>query len=185
MIEGGLGNGIEITGGEGCAIEGCTLRNLGRSGVVVKGGKAHQVLSCDLHTLGQSGILIGGGDRKTLTPAGHVVDNNHIHDYGLAKKVYAPGIGVGFRDQPAPAVGCRVTHNLIHHAPHAAVLYGGNDNLFEFNEVHDFLIESDDLGGFYTHLRLGQLRQHRPPQFHPSHAARARASIWTTATAAT
>ena len=150
VIEGGLGNGIEITGGESCAVEGCTLRNLGRSGVVVTGGKRHQVLSCDLHTLGQSGILIGGGDRKTLTPAGHVVDNNHIHDYGLAKKVYAPGIGVGFRDQPAPAVGCRVTHNLIHHAPHAAVLYGGNDHLFEFNEIHDFLIESDDLGGFYS-----------------------------------
>ncbi len=150
VIEGGLGNGIEITGGESCAVEGCTLRDLGRSGVVVTGGKAHQVLSCDLHTLGQSGILVGGGDRKTLTPARHVVDNNHLHDYGLAKKVYAPGIGVGFRDQPAPAVGCRITHNLIHDAPHAAVLYGGNDHLFEFNEIHDFLIESDDLGGFYS-----------------------------------
>ena len=150
VIGGGLGNGIEITGGESCAVEGCTLRDLGRSGVVVTGGLRHEILSCDLHTLGQSGILIGGGDRRMLTPAGHVVDNNHIHDYGLAKKVYAPGIGVGFRDKPAPAVGCRVTHNLIHHAPHAAVLYGGNDNLFEFNEVHDFLIESDDLGGFYS-----------------------------------
>ncbi len=150
IIEGGLGNGIEITGGESCAIEGCTLRDLGRSGVIVTGGQRHQILSCDLHTLGQSGLLIGGGDRRTLTPAGHVADNNHIHDYGLAKKVYAPGIGVGFRDQPAAAVGCRVSHNLIHHAPHAAVLYGGNDNIFEFNEIHDFLIESDDLGGFYS-----------------------------------
>ena len=150
VIEGGLGNGIEITGGENCTISGCTLRDLGRSGVVVTGGFRHQILSCDLHTLGQSGILLGGGDRRTLTPSGHVVDNNHIHDYGLAKKVYAPGIGVGFRDQPAAAVGCRITHNLIHHAPHAAVLYGGNDNLFEFNEIHDFLIESDDLGGFYS-----------------------------------
>jgi len=43
-----------------------------------------------------------------------------------------------------------VTHNLIHDSPHAAILYGGNDHRFEFNEVHDFLIESDDLGGFYT-----------------------------------
>ena len=150
VIAGGLGNGIEITGGESCTIAGCTLRDLGRTGVTVTGGLRHQILSCDLHTLGQSGILLGGGDRRTLTPSGHVVDNNHIHDYGLAKKVYAPGIGVGFRDQPAAAVGCRITHNLIHHAPHAAVLYGGNDNLFELNEVHDFLIESDDLGGFYS-----------------------------------
>ena len=43
-----------------------------------------------------------------------------------------------------------MTHNLIHDSPHAAVLYGGNDHRIEFNEVHDFLIESDDLGGFYT-----------------------------------
>ena len=40
--------------------------------------------------------------------------------------------------------------NLIHDAPHTVVLYGGNDNLFEWNEVHDFLIECDDLGGFYS-----------------------------------
>jgi hypothetical protein len=30
------------------------------------------------------------------------------------------------------------------------VLYGGNDHRIEFNEVHDFLIESNDLGGFYA-----------------------------------
>lgn len=150
VIEHGLGNGIEITGGDSCAVAGCTLRKLGQTGVVVRGGVKHAVLSSDFHTLGHGGILLGGGDRKTLTPAGHIADNNHIHDYALAKKLYTPGIGVGFRDQPAPAVGCIVTHNLIHHAPHAAILYGGNDHLFELNEIHDFLIESDDLGGFYS-----------------------------------
>lgn len=51
VITGGLGNGVEITGG---------LR--------------HQVLSCDLDSLGHSGIVLGGGDRPALTPAGHVAD---------------------------------------------------------------------------------------------------------------
>ena len=150
VVRGALGNGIEITDGADCVVAGCTLTCLGKNGIVVKGGLRHRIQSCDLHTLGHGGILLGGGDRATLTPCGHIADNNHIHDYALAKKVYAPGIGVGFRDQPAPAVGCVVTHNLIHHAPHAAILYGGNDHLFELNEIHDFLIESDDLGGFYS-----------------------------------
>ena len=149
VLKGTLGNAVEITGGSECKVAGCTVTGVGRNGVVVKGGKAHRVESCDLYDLGHGGILLGGGDRATLTPAGHVADNNHIHHYAFAKKIWAPGIGVGANDA-GYACGCTVTHNLIHDAPHAAVLYGGNDNLFEWNEVHDFLIESDDLGGFYT-----------------------------------
>lgn len=148
-IEGTLGNGIEITEGEGCAVIGCRISCVGKNGVVVKGGTRHRVESCDLHTLGHGGILLGGGVRETLTPCGHIADNNHIHHYALAKKIWSPGIGVGANDA-GYACGCLITHNLIHDSPHAAVLYGGNDNVFEFNEVHDFLIEGDDLGGFYT-----------------------------------
>jgi len=149
VIEGTLGNAIEITGGEACEVVGCTIRCVGKNGVVIKNGTAHRVQSCDLHTLGHGGILLGGGDRAQLKPAGHVADNNHIHHYALAKKIWSPGIGVGANDA-GYACGCTVTHNLIHDASHAAVLYGGNDNVFEWNEVHDFLIESDDLGGFYS-----------------------------------
>lgn len=149
VLQNGLGDGVAIEGGEACAIAACTLRDLGRTGVVVRGGTKHAILSCDLHTLGHGGILLGGGDRATLTPAGHIADNNHIRHYGLTKKVYAPGIGVGAFAAGA-AVGCTVTHNRIHDAPHGAVLYGGNDHLFEFNEIYDYLKESDDLGGFYS-----------------------------------
>lgn len=149
VLKGALGNGIEITDGEACVVSGCVLSCLGKNGIVIKGGKKHRVESCDLHTLGHGGILLGGGDRATLTPCGHVADNNHIHHYALAKKIWSPAIGVGAYDA-GYACGCVVTHNLIHDSPHAAVLYGGNDHRFEFNEVHDFLVESDDLGGFYT-----------------------------------
>ncbi len=149
ILQGGLGNGIEVSGGQGNQVLGCQLRCLGKNGVVIKGGKCHRVQSCDLKTLGHGGILIGGGDRATLTPCGHVADNNHIHHYALGKKIWSPGIGVGARDS-GYACGAVITHNLVHDSPHAAILYGGNDHRFEFNEVHDFLVESDDLGGFYT-----------------------------------
>lgn len=149
VIEGTLGNAIEITDGEACAVIGCEIRGVGKNGVVIKGGREHRVQSCDLHTLGHGGILLGGGVRETLTSCGHIADNNHIHHYALAKKIWSPGIACGANDA-GYACGCIVTHNLIHDSPHAAITYGGNDHRIEFNEVHDFLVESDDLGGLYT-----------------------------------
>jgi hypothetical protein len=150
VLEGGLGNGIEITDGEHCSVASCTLKKLGKHGVVIKDGSHHSVLSCELNTLGHGGIIISGGDRKTLTPCGHVADNNHIHHYALAKINYSPGISVGFYYLSPPAVGCTITHNRIHDSPHAGVLYGGNDNLFEFNEVYNVVNKTDDMGAFYT-----------------------------------
>ncbi len=72
----------------------------------------------------------------------------------------------------AYACGCIIRHNLVHDSPHAAILYGGNDHLFEFNEVHDFLIESDDLGGLYSNngwLSYGNRLRHNFIH-HTSHA---------------
>lgn len=148
-FEGGLGNGVEMGGGENILLTGCTLRRMGRSGVVVKGGTRHGVRSCDLYELGEGGIYLSGGDRKTLTPAGHFAENNHIYSFGARKKTYAPGIAVGAYDAGA-AVGCRVANNFIHDAPHAAVLYGGNDHVFEYNEVLRVALDSGDVGAFYT-----------------------------------
>lgn len=149
VFEGGLGNGVEITGGTNNLIAGCTFRNLGGNGVVVRGGAGHGVRSSDFHTLGQGGIILSGGDRKTLTPAGHFADNNHLHHLGYRQKTYAAGIHVGSYGG-GDAVGCRVTHNLIHDLPHAGVLYAGNDHLFEFNEISRVVLTSGDMGAFYT-----------------------------------
>ncbi len=148
-IEGSLGDAVTITGGSHVTLAGCTVRQTGGNGVVVTGGTRHQVLSCDLYELGAGGIILSGGDRRTLTPAGHRAHNNHIHGIGRTTKVYAPGIMVGYYAK-APATGCIVSHNCIHDTPHGGVLYGGNDNLFEYNEIYDIVKESNDMGAFYT-----------------------------------
>jgi hypothetical protein len=148
-IEGTLGDAVSITGGSRVTLAGCTVRQTGGNGVVVSGGTGHQVISCDLYEMGAGGIILSGGDRRTLTPAGHHAHNNHISGIGRTTKVYAPGIMVGFYEK-APATGCVVSHNRIHDTPHGGVLYGGNDNLFEYNEIYDIVKESDDMGAFYT-----------------------------------
>jgi hypothetical protein len=152
-IEGGLGNGVEIAGGSGNTIAGCLLRNLGGTAVTIVGGTDNGVLSCDIHTIGEAGIRLAGGDRATLSPCSNFAVNNDVSDVGRRRKTWAAAIHVGSRVgqfDPGDAVGCRVARNFLHDLPHAAVLYDGNDNLFEGNEVCRVALTSGDVGAFYT-----------------------------------
>lgn len=141
-FEYGHSNGLALQSTENVEIAGCTVANLAGQGISID-GKANVVRSCDLFNLGTAGISVDGGDRKTLEPAKNLVLNNHIHHYGLFKKTYAAGIN-------ANGCGQIVRNNCIHDAPHNAVLYGGNENLFEFNEVYRVVMETGDAGAFYT-----------------------------------
>jgi len=47
-------------------------------------------------------------------------------------------------------VGCVATHNLIHDAPHAAIIFGGNNHRIEYNEIHHVLTRTGDGGAVYT-----------------------------------
>jgi hypothetical protein len=142
VVEAGLDNGIEVTSGTACELVGCEVRNLRRLGIRVTSGSKHRVKSCDLHHTGQGGLVLGGGDRKTLTPAGHEAVNNHI--WRFSEHQLTSAYGLSFE-----GVGNRAAHNLIHEAPHQAIFVGGNDHVFEFNEVHHVCTETDDCGALY------------------------------------
>ena len=73
------------------AVVGCTIRNMGNWARQAFGGTEHGVAGCDIYQTGQGGIPLDGGDRKTLTPAGHYADNNHIHHTARWDPVYQPG----------------------------------------------------------------------------------------------
>jgi len=136
------GVGIQVEGGSHVTLAGCTVRNTGLSGVQVQGGTHHTVQSCNIHDTGTGGLEIGGGDRKTLTPCHHVADNNHIHNVSRRMRTHAYNIHVS-------GVGVRMTHNLIKDAPHQGIGFAGNDHLFEFNEVANVGMASDDCGALY------------------------------------
>ncbi|MBN1909506.1 MAG: right-handed parallel beta-helix repeat-containing protein [Pirellulales bacterium] len=143
IVEGARGDAIAISGGEEGRIVGCTIRNVGGWAVRVAGGRQHSVVGCDMYQMGRGGIALSGGDRTTLTPAGHVADNNHIHHYARTKRVYQPGITL-------QGVGNRASHNLIHDAPHMGMGFGGNNHRIELNEIHHVCQESNDAGAIYT-----------------------------------
>jgi hypothetical protein len=142
-VEACRGNAITLSGGSDCQIVGCTLRDIGSWAVKVAGGTGHAVVGCDITETGDGGIALDGGDRKSLTPAGHLAENNHIHHYSRWNRMYQPAIALG-------GVGNRAAHNLIHNAPHEAIAFGGNDHVIESNEIHSVCYESNDAGAIYA-----------------------------------
>jgi hypothetical protein len=137
-----LASGVEILGGRGNSIRKCTVRNLRGLGIRVAGGTDNVIDRCDITDTGTGGITLQGGDRKTLTPAHHQASNNHIWDFSRLQLTGAYAIVFD-------GVGNRAAHNVIHDAPHQAVLIGGNDHVFEFNIVRNVVTETDDAGGVY------------------------------------
>jgi len=142
-VEDGRGSGFVIKGGNNVRIVGCTIRNMGNWGVKVYGGKKHGVVGCDIYQTGQGGIHLEGGDRKTLTPAGHYADNNHIHHTARWDPVYQQAIALY-------GVGNSATHNLIDNVPHIAIGFSHNDMTIEYNEIHSAVFQSNDAGAIYT-----------------------------------
>ena len=143
LLEAARGTAITIRRGQQCRVEGCTIRNLGNHAVTIFDGKENGVVGCDMYGMGGGGIYLVGGDRKALAPAGHYAENNHIHHFGRWDRMYRPGLFLS-------GVGLRASHNLIHDAPHSAILFGGNDHLIEFNEIHNVCQESHDCGAIYA-----------------------------------
>ncbi len=161
ILECTRGSGVEIVGGHHNLVAGCTLRNIGTVGVAIGGvvpdlerriyndtmfagnaGTDNGVVSCDIHDTGEYGIVLGGGDRKTLEAGRNFALNNDIHHFGRWVRTYRPAVFLY-------GVGNRVAHNLMHDAPHTAVLFWGNDHVLEFNEVYRVCTETGDAGAFY------------------------------------
>jgi len=135
-------DGVVLSNAEAVEVAGCVVANCAGGGISVS-GTGNTIRSCDVFNLGRGGIQLNGGDRQTLTPAGNLAVNNHVHHYGIFQRTYAPGIGV-------QGCGQTVRNNCIHDAPHNAVLYGGNEHRFELNEVYRVVMETGDAGAFYT-----------------------------------
>jgi hypothetical protein len=136
-------HGIVLTGGSNNLIAGCTFRNLGDDALVIDGGRENGVQSCDLYDLSLGAIRLSGGDRKSLVPGNNFALNNHIHHYSSWVRTGQYAIVVD-------GVGQRVSHNLIHDAPHEAIYLKGNDHLIEYNEIYRVCQETGDAGALHT-----------------------------------
>ncbi len=117
------------------------IRNIGGNGISV-GGPRSLVFGNHLYNLGSNGIGVDAGDRKTLTLGHSAIVNNDIHHFGVINLVYSPGIHFG-------GCGITVAHNRITDAPHCAILFSGNENRIEQNEIGNVCFETNDAGAIY------------------------------------
>ena len=143
-----IGDGISIKDGQAVQLLGCALTGVVRRGVVIRGGTGHRIQSCDISEIGLTGIDLLGGDRKTLTPSGFLVVNNHL--WRIALNAPVPALTAGLDATTQALVGARFSHNRIHDVSYGGITFGGNDNLFDANEIYRVGLDGGDLGGFYT-----------------------------------
>ena len=136
------GDGIGITGGRDARVRCCEVRNTGEYGIRVDGGAGHRIERSRVRDTGAGGVHLAGGDRRTLQPAGHVVEHCDIHHFSRRLLTYTPGVDLH-------GVGHRVAHNHLHDAPHTAVLLHGNDHVIELNEIDHVCTQTGDAGAFY------------------------------------
>lgn len=136
------GNAIEIEGGAHNRLTHCTFRNIGQFAAIITGGQDHGIQDCEIASTGGGGLVLNGGDRRTLTPGNHFADNNHIHHFGRWIHTYRPAIQL-------EGVSNRISHNLIHDAPHTALAVAGNEHIIEYNEIHRVCLETSDAGALY------------------------------------
>lgn len=136
----GRGNALLINGGEHCLIADCRIERFGGDGIHVMDGTANGISGCLLNTLGCAGIKVRGGDRKTLTPAGHFVENTVVENFSLFKRTYQPAVHID-------GCGIRISHNLFRNSSSSAMRLEGNDCIIEYNRISHVVNESDDQGG--------------------------------------
>ena len=142
VFEGTRSTALSLSNVTGVRVERSIIRNTGHWGASLS-GKDSGMAGCDLYNLASGGVSMSGGDRRTLTPAGLYVDNCHLHKFGRWNPICKPGVSVA-------GVGNRVTHNLFNDAPHMAVMWSGNDHLFEYNEFHSVVHGANDAGIMYA-----------------------------------
>jgi len=153
----GRGDGASINGNHNVFTQG-TVRGFADSGMLLNGknntvsdseiaytGK-HGMMVGELYTEGETGQIgmIGNDIRENgLEDENNLVINNAIHDFGELKKTYVGGVYLS-------GVGNRVAHNEIYNAPHFGIGYEGNNQLIEYNYIHDVVKTSSDAGAIYA-----------------------------------
>lgn len=134
-------NCIDINGSD-ISFSDCEIKNIG--GWAVK-GKAENFIfkNSHIHHMGEGGILLEGGDRNVLRKSGNLITNNHIHHIAEIFRTYRPAVC-------ALGVGSVVSNNCIHDSAHMAIGFGGNEHIFEYNEIYNVCTIADDSSSIYS-----------------------------------
>ena len=106
-------------------------------------GYNYSILNTTVKNTGAGGIKLSGGNRMTLDPCNHVIENCEVSNIGTFQQLLSAGIQL-------KGVGFTVRNCTVHNIPGAAIRFGLNDSVIEYNEFYDCVRESYDMGILYT-----------------------------------
>ena len=147
-IRGTRGNGIVINSNN-VLIKNCDISMLSGNGVVVA-GYSNIVTDSEFSHIGATAVDIKGGDRERLIPGKNRVENCSIHDFSQVSITEGQGVRLY-------GVGNICAHNEFYNAPQQAIFYGGNNNVIEYNNIHDVALLSTDSSAIYTGRRWDEV----------------------------
>lgn len=136
------GRALEFRGSHDVAISRCTFRNQGLNAVTATRCLRLAFDDCRVEDTGEGGFFLDCGDRATLTPSQVVVRNCLFRRFMRRARTYRPAIRLD-------GVGITVKNCDFRDAPHAAILFGGNDHVIERNRFVDLLSQTGDGGAVY------------------------------------
>ncbi len=143
-FKGTRGDAFRITGNSN-KITHCVIKNIGLFAAIVRG--YNNVFDYnEITRTGRGGIDVTGGDVKTLTPGNNRIENNLIHDWSEIYKTYSPAVRLN-------GVGDICAHNEMYNSPNMAIWFGGNNNVVEYNIIHNVCLLTNDGGAIYSGRR--------------------------------
>ncbi len=142
------GNGISIKS-KNVTVKNCLISELSGTGVKID-GYSNIVTDCEFSHIGATAVDVKGGDRETLKAGENRVENCLIHDFSEVSITEGQGVRLY-------GVGNICAHNEFYNAPQQAILYGGNNNIIEYNNIHDVALLSTDCSAIYTGRRWDEV----------------------------
>eukprot|EP00040_Diaphanoeca_grandis_P021387 m.113965 g.113965 ORF g.113965 m.113965 type:complete len:785 (-) comp28313_c0_seq1:281-2635(-) len=141
-FSGSHGLGISIAEGvNDVTISQCVMDNL-LSAVTATQATNVSLIHSEISFTLVGSCFFDGGNRTTLTGANLLVENNRFHDFGTWVYTYSAAVHVS-------GVGVVVRKNEFSSNYHTALLFAGNNHLFELNEFHHCATIGYDTGVIY------------------------------------
>lgn len=128
---------------EDITVSDITVENTGAWGILGENCMRMNVDKCTVSLTGGGGIGVNGGDRQSLTSSDNIIQNCTIHDIARWHKTYMAALDIS-------GVGCTLRKNYIYDVPHFGIVFAGNNNIIEYNEINNACYESNDAGAIYS-----------------------------------
>jgi len=139
------GHGIDIIRSNNITLKNCNIYNTRKTGIRILGGTSNNVDGCNIFDTGTGGVRLSGGNKITLEPSKHIIQNCDITRTCLNIRGETMVAAIQMH-----GVGNTIRKNKIYNLSSQAIGHSGNNNIIEYNNIHDVILECDDCGAIYT-----------------------------------